>query len=495
MTAGTGMGEVIDFSDWRDRRRKNFAGDVSMNREDTARQCRAVFAKRADERPKMDEATRTRVAQNLYEIVQEAKAKDVKLSKVIPEALNLKDERLKEAPTKRLWWYTRAPVAKLRTKTQGYVRIAQEIAKALAPEIGSDENYFLPRLFRGTWYAGEPSETERRNAAIHVTRLQDDLHDMVAGIAIQHRLTDYFERLWQEQAPAYRLDPEKYWIDFGKGTSQPYSIFLAPDYGHIYAGEIGGLPSVKLYQKPFASEIPVKVFTSRNPIAISSELFPSAPDRVAWNRPIKGTATLWRDVRLSICPVPAWEAPQPVFEVRQVVMIDTSSDKFDLRDIVVSVEADGDFPVLRGKSLFLGRIEDTRSEPDYENRFGLLMSDLPNNLESSYQENLIATHDIWFFRLNRNSCRRYLEPEVEAGTYLAEHLRTVQAKGTRFPQYQIGAYVEGCLFDEPGRDLHSLMVVDVERRLKDLDDYCQERDAERETRRADARRRWQGKST
>lgn len=241
------MGEIIDLSEWRSRhgerqegiermrigspRRPQYpAGSHAIGREEAERISRAVIEERAKEHPKMDGTTRITVAKNLYEIVQEAKAKGVKMRAVVPKALDFEDEVL---PTKRLWWYTLRPdrqedasVKKLRKNTKGYVRLAQEIATALAPQIGDDKNYFLRRLFRGTKYADDPSEAERRMIPIHVARLEDDLRDMVEGIAHQYELNGYFARLWEEQVPAEHLDPEKRWV--GSGRVHPYSVLLPP---------------------------------------------------------------------------------------------------------------------------------------------------------------------------------------------------------------------------------------------------------------------------
>jgi hypothetical protein len=467
-------------------------GDRPMSREEADRLSREVIKGRAQTEPKMDDpATRATVARNLYEIVQEAKVRGVKMRTVVPNALGLKDERLKVLPTKRLWWYTLRPdrqddasIKKLHKNTENYVRIAQEIAKALAPKIGDDENYYLPRLFRGTEYAGEPSELERRKTPTHLARLQDDLREMVAGIAAQYKLAEYFERLWEEQVPTDRLDPEKHWV--GSARIHPYSVFLPPNYddGVIYAGEIGGLPTVPLYCEPFGAKIPARLAVSRNRIGNSGTGFPTRPDRVAWARPIKATVTLWRDVRLSICPVPMWEYPQPVLEVRQAVTVETAYGEFDLRDLVISIEDPHEFPLRRGKLYFLAKVEDRRDRS--ARAFDL-------DVNGPDQENAFETHNISFFHVNRQSCQRYLERELGPTTQMAKCLPTVISGTTGFPENQIGAYVAESLYDLSECGLYSLMIHEVQRRKNSLDHYCRERDGALEARRAAARRRWLGK--
>jgi hypothetical protein len=275
------MGEIIDFSVWLNRYGKHHGSDgLQMNddssrpgREEAARQYRAVIAARV-ESAKMDNETRAVVARNLHQLIQEAKAEGIAPSDLVPTGEPGFSSSGSDASTKLLWWYTLKPpvqgetgISKLRRKTDGYVRIARKIAE----KRGQTEDYYLPRLFEGTHYAGEASESERRRAPAHIDRFRSDLAEMVSGIGIQHNLSAYFERLWEEQVPADRMDAEKHWI--GPSRIFPYSVFLTPDYMTcMFAGEIAGLPSIRLYREPFGEKIPVRLFISRAPIATTADI-------------------------------------------------------------------------------------------------------------------------------------------------------------------------------------------------------------------------------
>lgn len=489
------MGDIIDFAeqydarcgaprraeDMKNRTRRAVLADDpeqrQQKREEQKRRSQLHVLQQARKRATMTMPERKTVARNLFRLLQEAERDGIRLLAVLKKARQWNPGE----STKRLVYFRLDPAlqgneqedgraALLRVKTTSYIAIAQ----ALAELKGLPENEYILDLFSDTPYAAEPAEPQEGPMDTYVAAFHGLLKEMTETIAVAQGLAGYFERLNAARIPAFRLDPEKYWLEHC--VAEPLAV-LGPgqDFTLFHGGETGGLPSATLYAGPYGPEIDDRLHISRKPIAAANERFPKLPARPAWDKSIDARIRLWREVRLCICPVVGFRLPQPAFELRRSLVITAGELQVDLRRLCIS-ETQWRFPVLRGDLQFLGRLDREEELPSPPEMNAIANQGLP-----------LFVDWLWFARATQSNCKQLLDRPVEYDMELAAPLAPSHAGETGFPADSIGAAVEEALYDG---SLYRALVRDTQRRQAVLQQYCRDRDDVLARRRGAARKLW-----